>query len=89
MTVKEWNEHINSKYYYQFLPIKRNDGKKFYAAQMSGYEMEAVGNMAAYYEGYLDKINDIEVLYGKKISISDRTEVNITEDIDQYVKVYN
>lgn len=89
MTVKEWNEHINSKYYYQFLPIKRNDGKKFYEAQMSGYEMEAVGNMAAYYEGYLDKINDIEVLYGKKISISDRTEVNITEDIDQYVKVYN
>ena len=89
MTVKEWNEHINSKYYYQFLPTKRNDGKKFYAAQMSGYEMEAVGNMAAYYEGYLDKINDIEVLYGKKISISDRTEVNITEDIDQYVKVYN
>ena len=89
MTVKEWNEHINSKYYYQFLPTKRNDGKKFYATQMSGYEMEAVGNMAAYYEGYLDKINDIEILYGKKISISDRTEVNITEDIDQYVKVYN
>lgn len=89
MTVAEWNRYINSKYYYQFLPKYNGDGKKFMAAPMKGYEMEAVGNMAAYYEGYLDKINDIDVIYGKKISISDRTEVNVTDDIDQYVKVYN
>ena len=89
MTVAEWNRYINSKYYYQFLPKYNGDGKKFMAAPMEGYEMEAVGNMAAYYEGYLDKINDIDVIYGKKISISDRTEVNVTDDIDQYVKVYN
>jgi hypothetical protein len=36
----------------------------------------------------LDSINDIEVVYGKKISITDRTEINISEEIDQYVTVY-
>jgi len=34
------------------------------------------------YDGYLTKINDLEVENGKKISISDRTEVNISEEID-------
>jgi hypothetical protein len=43
---------------------------------------ELTGNYTAYYEGYLDSIGNIEVLKGKKISISDRTEVNITSEID-------
>jgi hypothetical protein len=38
--------------------------------------------MAVGYDGYLDSINNISVSCGKKISIADRTEINITEDID-------
>lgn len=90
MTVQEWNDNLNSEYYYKFLPKTRKDIKTF--TQHSGYltyEEAAVGNKAAYYEGYLDRINDLEVLYGKKISVTDRTEVNITDGIDQYVKIYN
>jgi hypothetical protein len=41
-----------------------------------------VGNWCAYYDGYLDKINSIEVLYGKKISVTDRTAINISPEID-------
>lgn len=40
-----------------------------------------------YYEGYLDKINDEEVSKARKISIADRTELNLNSDI--YTTVYN
>lgn len=39
-----------------------------------------------YYDGYLDKIDDIEVGMARKISIADRTELNLKDDI--YVTVY-
>lgn len=93
MTVEEWNKHIGSQYYSKFLPESRKDSKEFKLVSdlPNGfdYAAAAVGNLAAYYEGYLDKIGDLEVIYGKKISISDRTEVNVTDEIDQYVTVYN
>ena len=89
MTVADWNKYIKSSCYYQFLPID-NKGKKTFVTDKEELTPDelAVGNKAGYYEGYLDKIKDLEVLYGKKISITDRTEVNITEEIDQYVTVY-
>lgn len=40
-----------------------------------------------YYEGYLDKINDEEVFKARKISITDRTELNLNSDV--YTTVYN
>lgn len=40
-----------------------------------------------YYEGYLDKIADTEVSKARKISITDRTELNL--NADTYVTVYN
>lgn len=40
-----------------------------------------------YYEGYLDKINDEEVSKARKISITDRTELNLNSDA--YTTVYN
>lgn len=93
MTVEEWNSNINSAYYYKLLPESRTDGKEFKKVSDMpdgfDYKAAAVGNLAAYYDGYLDKIGDLEVIYGKKISISDRTEVNITDEINQYVTVYN
>lgn len=90
MTVQEWNDNIGSNYYYQFYPANKNDGKHFdpHSGKLT-YEEAALGNKAAYYEGYLDKIGNLDVTYGKKISISDRTEVNITDEINQYVTVYN
>lgn len=47
------------------------------------------GNQVVSYDGYLDSINDVSITFGKSIKISDRTEINISEDIDQYVTVYN
>ena len=91
MTVQEWNDNINSKCYYRSQPTGTDNSKAFYDNHEGKltYEEAAVGNLAAYYEGYLDKIGDLDVVYGKKISVTDRTEVNITDEIDQYVKVYN
>lgn len=40
-----------------------------------------------YYEGYLEKINDEEVSKARKISITDRTELNLNSDV--YTTVYN
>lgn len=40
-----------------------------------------------YYEGYLDKINDEEISKARKISITDRTELNLNSDV--YTTVYN
>jgi hypothetical protein len=42
-----------------------------------------------YSEGYLDNWGVTTVNLGKKVSITDRTEINISEDIDRYVTVYN
>ena len=89
MTVEEWNTYIDSHYYYKFLPEHNNGAKEFILTNTFDYEMASMGNMAAYYDGYLDRIGDVEVINGKKISITDRTEINITDEIDQYVTVYN
>ncbi len=40
-----------------------------------------------YYEGYLEEINDEPVTMARKISITDRTELNVNDDI--YATVYN
>jgi hypothetical protein len=54
-----------------------------------GTAKEALGNKCLTYDGYLSDINDTNIIKGKKFSITNRTEVNISEDIDQYVTVYN
>jgi hypothetical protein len=43
---------------------------------------EALGNKCVTYDGYLSDINDTSIIKGKKFSITNRTEVNISEDID-------
>ena len=50
---------------------------------------EALGNKCVIYEGYLSDVNNVNIIKGKKFSITDRTEINISEEIDQYVTVYN
>lgn len=76
-TVEDWNNAIqNELYYNEELHTVTN-------------KYSEISNKAVVYDGYLEKIGDIDVSFGKKISITDRTELNINEDIDQYVKVYN
>lgn len=94
ITVKEWNEQIvNSELFYKFENYREFiDGswqkKKVLVDTYSDTDY-IYGNRAAYYDGYLDEITKQEILTGKKIAISDRTEVNISSEINQYVKVYN
>lgn len=52
-------------------------------------DWESRGNKAVFYDGYLSDINDIGIIKGKKFSISNRTEVNISKDIDSYPTIYN
>lgn len=97
ITVKEWNEMLEqiSDYFYCFedYSITLSDGKFKVKKLLPRVEFTTKdyihGNWACYYEGYLEQIGDLEILDGKKISITDRTEINISEDINQYVKVYN
>lgn len=78
MTLKEWNENVNTGYFYDVENnIKINT------------EATLTSNSCVYYDGYLDFIGDKEISFGKKISITDRTEINIDKEIDQYVLVYN
>lgn len=78
MTLKEWNENVNTNFGYDI--EEKNIGENLEGATV---------NKVVCYEGYLEEINEIEVNFGKKISVTDRTEINISEDIDQYVTVYN
>lgn len=78
MTLAEWNEAVNTNVYY--------DTENLTISQVKTNSLQ---NGVVYYEGYLDSIGGVEVLFGKKISITDRTEINISEEIDQYVTVYN
>lgn len=57
--------------------------------QMLGTDYEYRGNKCVFYNGYLSDVNNNTIVKGKKFSITDRTEVNISEDIDQYTTVYN
>lgn len=75
MTLADWNENVNTK--------------MFYNLENKTLEEGLVSNKIVGYEGYLEKIGDTNISFGKKISITDRTEINISEEIDQYVVVYN
>ena len=77
MTLKDWNECVNSNKWYNTEKNEIQDTK------------DVAANKMVCYSGYLEKIGDTELTFGKKISITDRTEINISKEIDQYVKVYN
>lgn len=94
MTVEQWNENLkHNQWFYEFEPLNQFDNEKGIKRVIKSFKLgegsPATGNYCAYYDGYLNQIGDQEVLYGKKISISDRTEINPTKEIDQFVKVYN
>lgn len=49
---------------------------------------ESFGNKAVFYDGYLSDIDNINIILGKKFSIADRSEINISDEIDSFVTVY-
>lgn len=52
-------------------------------------DWESRGNKCVIYDSYLSDINNMGIIKGKKFSITNRTEVNISKDIDSYPTVYN
>ena len=52
-------------------------------------DYESRGNKCVVYDGYLSNVQENSIVKGKKFSITNRTEVNISEDIDQYTTIYN
>ena len=89
MTIEDWNNNVQHNWWYtqDVHSDKSKDYKKEFITTRPNNEQ--FYRKPVVYDGYLTKINDLEVENGKKISISDRTEVNISEEIDEYVKVYN
>lgn len=101
MTVEMWNELVVDDLWYIFedtrvtnlLNINKNLGTinhtfKYLAYKPNEY-IKKYGNKYVYYEGYLNNWGHTEINCGKNISIADRSELNISEEIDQYVTVYN
>lgn len=52
-------------------------------------DFESRGNRCVTYDGYLSDVNENYIVKGKKFSITNRSEINISEEIDQYTTVYN
>ena len=62
---------------------------RYLKENISDNNYESLGNKCVTYDGYLSDVNGNYIVKGKKFSITDRTEINISEDIDQYTTVYN
>ena len=54
-----------------------------------GTDYESCGNRCVTYDGYLSDVNNHTIVKGKKFSITDRTEVNVSEDVNAYPTIYN
>ena len=90
MTVEEWNKAVSGTTWYFFEQYKDASGDHYKEIVINpGTNAPIYGNKVVIYDGYLGSLGDVEVVNGKKIVISDRTVKNISEDIDEYVKVYN
>lgn len=100
MTLDEWNKLNTNNWYIfndqRFVETSSGSGGTTYSMSYNfKYIMQSnedqfdKGNKCIIYDSYLSNLNNIEAIKGKKISITDRTEMNIAEDIDSFVKVYN
>lgn len=101
MTLEQWNNLITSNNWYIF--NDKRFIKTSYGEIQDNYEIsynykyilngtpaqQDLGNKCLTYDGYLNNLNNIELIKGKKISITDRTEINISDNIDAFVTVYN
>lgn len=100
MTLQEWNK-MNTNTWYIFNDVRYvettngidNDvysmSYNFKHILNNAEDQQDKGNKCITYEGYLNNLKNNEIIKGKKISIADRTEMNISKDIDAFVTVYN
>lgn len=104
VTLSEWNRMIESNNWYIFEDTRLVEGEVLgavdqdkptishtfrYIKTNATDSQEGFGNKYVTYEGYLSDLNDMSIIKGKKFSITDRTEINISDEIDQYATVYN
>ena len=103
MTLNQWNKSIKADGWYIFEDTRlvyaevlssADFGKPtishtFRYLKDSIASQESLGNKYVFYDGYLSDVNEKEIVKGKKFSIIDRSEINITKEINQYSIVYN
>lgn len=103
LMLPEWNTLIAANKWYIFEDIRLVEAQvlgsydennpyishTFRYLKQSDDNQEALGNKYVIYDGYLSDMNNIEIIKGKKFSITDRSEINISKEIDQYAIVYN
>lgn len=102
MTLEQWNSNLSTNYWYIFEDTRYVETKfestenkvqinytfKYLTNATSNGYVRSLGNKIAFYNGYLGELNDFGTIKGKKISIADRTEINISKEIDSFVTVY-
>lgn len=99
MTLDQWNKNVHnnsSDYWYIFkekeiVTIDDVNTSRIIkkVIQNPTARQKSMGNKIVRYEGYLTEWDQTNIVKGKKIQISDRSEINISDEIDQYVTVYN
>lgn len=105
MTLANWNQAVAGNNWYIFEDTRLVHAEVLGSADVAApaishtfrylkedeenNSFESLGNKCVTYDGYLSDVNENYIVKGKKFSITDRTEINISEDIDQYITVYN
>lgn len=103
MTLADWNNAVQGNKWYIFEDTRLVQAETLGSADVQApsishtfkyksdkeNNIDSLGNKYVTYDGYLCDVNENSIVKGKKFSITNRTEVNISEEIDQYTTVYN
>jgi len=103
MTLADWNNAVQGNKWYIFEDTRLVQAEALGSADVQApsishtfkyksdkeNSIDSLGNKYVTYDGYLCDVNENSIVKGKKFSITNRTEVNISEEIDQYTTVYN
>lgn len=103
MTLADWNNAVQGNKWYIFEDTRLVQAEALGSADVQApsishtfkyksdkeNNIDSLGNKYVTYDGYLCDVNENSIVKGKKFSITNRTEVNISEEIDQYTTVYN
>ena len=83
LTVDSFNQQnqSDSKVYY------RNTDKTIQTYELNNKSLDGFKWKPLYYEGFLNKIGDKDVTEARRVNITNRTELNVYDDI--FVNVYN
>lgn len=103
MTLADWNNAVQGNKWYIFEDTRLVQAEALGSADVQApsishtfkyksdkeNNIDSLGNKYVTYDGYLCDVNENSIVKGKKFSITNRTEVNISEEIDQYTTIYN